>query len=138
MQYEEYKEYDRFGRDISEGAGEEFEELADAFLEYIKESAGEAETTFLLNPHRVEQMEFSYKMLLKSVRDVGKDVKVTYSMSDVNRTMAWMRVEGKRINALDIERFSRACEFADATDIYPLTNGNVRIELTFRGIFAAS
>lgn len=135
MRYDE--EYDRFGRDISEEAGEAFEETVDAYGEFLKELADGKEDTFVVNPHRVEQMEFSYKMLLKSIRDVGKDVAITYGISNANRTMAWMRVEGKTIHATDIERFSRACEFANATDIYPLANGDVRIEFTFRGIFAA-
>lgn len=137
MYYDEYKEFDRFGRDTSEESVEELEECLDGYIAFLHECETGVEDTFVLNPHRVEQMEFSYKMLLKSIKDAGKDVKVTCRISEVNRTMGVMRVEGKNIVAKDIERFSRACEFANATDVYPLANGEVRIEFTFRNIYAA-
>lgn len=119
-----------------EAAGEAFEAEADALLEYLNNH--EKETTFLLNPHRVEQMEFSYMMLLKSIIGIEDRVSISYSVSSANRTVAVIRLEGENIEAKDIKLFSRACEFADATDIYPLVNGMVRVEYTFRNIYAAA
>lgn len=127
--------FDGMSEEEKEELGEELLSELDSFIEFLNEC--EKETTFMLNPHRVEQMEFSYKMLLKSIAGVNKNVSISHFMSDVNKTVAVIRLEGKNIDAIDIERFSRACEFADATDIYPLARGVVRIEFTFRKIFEA-
>lgn len=131
----EEMEEGRFDREMSIDEEIEFEARAEAFVNMFE--GLEKEKFFMANPMRMKQYEFSYAMLLKSIKDIGKDVKITYDRSEHNRTVAWIRLEGKNITTTDIERFSRACEFANATDIYPLTNGNVRIEFTFRNIFNA-
>ena len=118
-----------------EAAGEALEEEVDALLEYLNECG--KETTFMLDPYRAKQMELSYNMLLNSIAGIDKEVSVSYFISEANRTVGVLRLEGKNIDAIDIERFSKACEFADATDIYPLTKGVVRIEFTFRRIYIA-
>lgn len=108
----------------------------DALVDYLKELPHD--DVFILNPKRVEQMKFSYAMLLKSIAGIEKEVSITYGISEFDRTMASIKLEGRDLEVCDIERFSRAAEFADSTDIYPLVEDKIRMTFTFHGIYASA
>lgn len=86
----------------------------------------------LINPIKIQQMQFSYGVLKYLTKNTG--VKLTYALHEPFKSMGSISVEGKNLAFTNTEWFSRAAEFASNTEIYPLTNGKVRMTLTFHGL----
>lgn len=86
----------------------------------------------VLNPIKIKQMQFAYGVLKYLTKD--SDAKVTYVLNEPFRSMGSIFVEGTDISITNAEWFARAAEFASNTEIYPLTNGKVRMAITFHGL----
>lgn len=111
----------------------EIEEELDAILESIGEDLIEDEAkTTIANPHRIEQMQFSYAVLKYLIRNTSATI--SYELYKPFKTMGSITVEGKLLDFDKPEWFARAAEFANSTDIYPLSADRVRIEFTFHGL----
>lgn len=86
----------------------------------------------MLVPHKIQQMQFAYgvaKYLTK-----GTDAKVTYSLNEPFKSMGSISIEGTKLAFTNSEWFARAAEFASNTEVYPLTNGKVKMTMTFHGL----
>lgn len=86
----------------------------------------------VLNPIKIQQMQFAYGVLKYLTKGTG--AKLTYALNEPFKSMGSISVEGKNLTFTNAEWFARAAEFASNTEVYPLTNGNVKMTLTFHGL----
>jgi len=64
----------------------------------------------------------------------GSAMQVTYTMHDPFPSMGSITVEGDHLAFSDCKWLGRALEFASNVEVYPLSNGGVRMVLTFHGL----
>ena len=111
---------------------EEQEELKDAAFHAMCEVIMEEDSkAAIIAPQRMEQMRFVYavaKFLTKNT-----DAKVSYTLHKPFKSMGSISIESDNL-IFDGKWFSRAAEFANNTEIYPLTNGKIRVTFTFHGL----
>lgn len=112
---------------------ENVEEELDAILESVRDDleAEEAQPT-VLSPIRFRQMQFVYAVLKYITRETNANI--TYELQKPFKSMGSIAVEGRLLEFDKPEWFARAAEFANSTDIYPLSSNKVRIEYTFHGL----
>lgn len=112
---------------------EEVLEMLDSIVASIGESVmEEEEKPAVLDPLKIQMMQFSYGVL--KYLTGGTTAKLSYMLHEPFQSMGSVSVEGNKLTFSNTEWFARACEFASNTEVYPLTNGNVRITLTFHGL----
>lgn len=112
---------------------EDVERELDAILESVRDGleAEEAQPT-VLSPIRFRQMQFVYAVLKYITRETNANI--TYELQKPFKSMGSIAVEGRLLEFDKPEWFARAAEFANSTDIYPLSSNKVRIEYTFHGL----
>lgn len=111
----------------------EIEEMLDAIVGAIAESIEQEESKpALLNPMKLQQMQFAHGVLKYLTRNTG--AKVTYALNQPFKSMGSISVEAKNLSFTNSEWFARTAEFASNTEVYPLANGKVRITFTFHGL----
>lgn len=108
-----------------------------AMLDNVVVTVGEAvmvdeSKPAVLNPIKIQQMQFAYGVLKYLTKGTG--AKLTYALNEPFKSMGSISVEGKNLTFTNAEWFARAAEFASNTEVYPLTNGNVKMTLTFHGL----
>lgn len=108
-----------------------------AMLDNVVVTVGEAiavdeDKPAVLNPIKIQQMQFSYGVIKYLTQNT--DIKLSYALNEPFKSMGSITVEGKCLTFTNSEWFARAAEFASNTEIYPLTNGKVRLTLTFHGL----
>ena len=86
----------------------------------------------VLDPQRLREMQFAYSVVT-DVLATGK-ARVSYKLNKPLKNMGSISIEGKDLVFPEPEWFSRAAEFADNTEVYPLLNGEVRITFTFHDL----
>ena len=86
----------------------------------------------IIDPIKVQQMQFAYGVLKYLTKNT--DANLSYALHEPFKSMGSISVEGKNLAFTNAEWFSRAAEFASNTEVYPLTNGKVRMTLTFHGL----
>lgn len=112
---------------------EDVEEELDAILESVRDDleAEDVQPT-VLSPIRFRQMQFVYAVLKYITRETNANI--TYELQKPFKSMGSIAVEGRLLEFDKPEWFARAAEFANSTDIYPLSSNKVRIEYTFHGL----
>ena len=108
-----------------------------AMLDNVVVTVGEAiavdeSKPAVLNPIKIQQMQFSYGVIKYLTQNT--DAKMSYALNEPFKSMGSISVEGKNLAFTNSDWFARACEFASNTEVYPLTNGKVRLTLTFHGL----
>lgn len=108
-------------------------ESFDEFIEYLK-SLPDANKVSILNQARVEQMEFVYRIIKKVLISSGCDAKVICKQSEFSPSRGVVEVEGINIELADGKWFSRAAEFANNIEVYPLSDNRVRMTFMFKNL----
>lgn len=108
-----------------------------AMLDNVVVTVGEAiiadeSKPAIIDPIKVQQMQFAYGVLKYLTKNT--DAKLSYALHEPFKSMGSISVDGKNLAFTNAEWFSRAAEFASNTEVYPLTNGKVRMTLTFHGL----
>ncbi len=112
---------------------EEVWEMLDSVVVTIGEAiAVDEEKPAVLNPVKIQQMQFAYGVIKYLAKNT--DARVTYALNEPFKSMGSISVEGVNLTFTNSEWFARVAEFASNTEIYPLTNGKVRMTLTFHGL----
>lgn len=114
---------------------EEVEELLDAFIDSIVEQATEGTTMSVINPMKTKMVESAYKVLKYATK--GTKAKVTYELHKPYCSMGSVSIEGKNLTFDKPEWITAVAKIASNIDIYPKTNGCVRINFTFHGLTTA-
>lgn len=110
---------------------EEYPEV-DALIEYLKSLP--CHSTYILNTLRVQEVQFAYAVIAKLLKDIGSDARIECKQHEFNANVAVIRVECDALEFATTKNFSRATELATNLEIYPLTNGYIRMTLTFHGL----
>ena len=113
---------------------EDFSEI-DAFIEFLRKLP--RREVQIINPARIAQFRFAGAMARKVLREAGCNAKVVCRQSKHMPSIGVIDVEGNSIDILDIEGFSRVGEFANNVEVYPLTNGKVRMSYSFYRLMVA-
>lgn len=131
LQREDDRVKDNFDREFMND--DEIEEELDALLETMGDDINVlAPPMSVLSPIRLQQMQFVYAVLKYLTRTT--DAKISYELQKPFKTMGSITVEGRVLEFSKAEWFSRAAEFANFTNIYPLSANRVRLEFTFHGL----
>ena len=111
---------------------ENWEEL-DEFIDFIGQWILEDEQQpGVLNPVRIQQMNFAHKILQRMAED--GDITVSCELHSPFHSMGSICLEGEDLVFVNCKWLARAITFADSVDVYPLTNGRIRMVLAFHGI----
>lgn len=114
---------------------DELEAMLDEFVESVSNEVVEDESkTTVLNPIRLQQLQFAYAALKYITKDT--DAVVSYKLYEPFKTMGSVSAEAKLLEFDKPEWFARVAEFSSNTEVYPLTNGKVRLTFTFHGLTA--
>ena len=108
---------------------EELDALEQALFAEI--AADESKTT-MLNMPRLQQMEFCHSVLQTIMK--GEPVRISYKLYKPFKSMGSITVEGKCLDIHDMKWFSRICEFASNTEVYPIRGNSVRMTFTFHNL----
>lgn len=102
----------------------------DMLIAELAEMAKEEESgPSVLSIGKYKQVEFVYECMKYLMQ--GTDTKITYELFEPVKTMASVSVECEDIEINDVVWFSRAVRFASNVEVYPLTNGKLRMTFTF-------
>lgn len=119
--------------EIHFSSDDELEQAMDEIINSIKDKILEEESKItILNLQRTKQFEFAYAALQYIMR--GEAVKISRKEYEPFKTMGSITVEGKILEFYNPEWFARVAEFADNTEVYPLTKNAVRMTFTFHGL----
>ena len=112
---------------------EELRNAMDEFIDSVKDDvAADEEKTTVLNPMKLQQMQFAHAALKYITRD--SDVEVSYKLNTPFKTMGSISVEGETLAFDKPEWFARVAEFANNMEVYPLVKNRVRLTFTFHGL----
>ena len=115
--------------DNMKDAERQLDSLLDAVGELIEKEDQQAQ---ILNFPRVKQLEFALEALKILLKD--QDVKITSKLNEPFKSMGSVSVEGKNIMFSRTKWFNRVAGVASNVEVYPLTNGNIRMTFTFHGL----
>lgn len=110
----------------------ELSEFRDSCQDLYNKIVEEEHSPHVLNEKRVKEMCYAVSMLEKIGSDA--DATVCHSFGENIQSMGSAYIEGLDIVCRDTNLFSQVVRLADGIDVYPLTNGNVRIEFAFHNI----
>ncbi|NLO47551.1 MAG: hypothetical protein GX111_04420 [Clostridiales bacterium] len=112
----------------------DFDEASfDAFLEMLAYEMNQPRT-FILNPKRMRELEVAYTEISKIVLSISPDAKIECTFSKLGCSSASISVEADELIVEDIKAFVSVAEKADNFEIYPLTNGHLRMAFMFRNV----
>lgn len=107
----------------------ELDELIECIGQWILEDEQQPSA---LQPIRLQMMNFSYSILKHIAEENG--MTVSYELHKPFQSMGSICLEGEDLVFLQCKQLSRAISFADNVDAFPLTNGKIRLVLTFHGL----
>lgn len=112
--------------------GDQFKEL-DAFIEVLNSMPSKPRNN-TLNLKRAKELWMAYKAITEIVLPISPDAKIEYGMHEDGTGSAVIRVEADEIIVEDIKTFISGVENASNFEIYPLTNGNIKMGILFRNV----
>lgn len=114
-------------------SGSEIEEMLDGLTSLIGEQAEiEDNTSAVVNPSKIQAVLYTYKVLKYMTKD--KRAKVTYELHKPYKSMGSVSVTGKDLVFNNSKWFMIAVKLASNFNVYPKTNGTVRMDFTFHGL----
>lgn len=112
---------------------EEQEEYADAALKYIGEMLKKDDVgIYVLNPERCTELYYAFKKVKKVIRGRGCKAKIRLNTPTI--TMGYIEIEGEELSFLNSTDMIEAMKLASNVDVYPKTNGKIKMDLGFHGI----
>ena len=85
-----------------------------------------------LVPNKIRLVETVYEAIDYAISK--HTAKVSYEIGDPYPSMAYISITGSGIVIVDTELFVAAVKLADNFEVYPLTDGDVQINLGFHNI----
>ncbi len=107
------------------------EEYVDAIAEWIREVP--KPTITIIAFENFKRMLHSFCHIRKAFEEAGYRICPQVEIDPLFH-LGSISIEAADISELNISNFSIALSDADVFEIYPLTNGKLRLELTFHGI----
>ena len=88
--------------------------------------------TALLNMEQLKKIGTVYALAKELFRDSG--CKVSCELHKPYKSMGYVTIEGKNIHFAEPVWLNRMGQLAHNFEVYPLTNGKVRLTFTFHGL----
>lgn len=108
----------------------EMEKALDEFVEKFGGRIMEEDTRLqILNAGRMQQMAFTHEVLKNLLS--GQDVSISHQINEPFKGSGSITIEGKEIAFNDTKWFVIASQLADNFEVYPLTNGKIRLAFSF-------
>lgn len=112
---------------------EDVEEMIDNIISTVGESiVNDEQRTSIINPIKLQQIQFAYKTLRYMIR--GSGAKVTYKLHEPFNSVGYVSIAGKMINIKRPEWFVKVAEYASNFEVYPKTDGTIQANFTFLGL----
>lgn len=92
----------------------------------------EESTPSILNPFRLAQIMRSYKIIKNHLAD--EEMELSYALHDAFASIGTIHIEARGMQFYSSAWFREALKYASNMEVYPLTNGKVRMALTFHGL----
>lgn len=125
-----FQEYDFEGEFNTD---EEVEEMLDAIVsEFGEQAVAEDNKTSIVNPYKIQQVLYTYKVLKYLTKGTG--AKVSYDLYSPFKSMGSVTVTGKNLLFKKTEWFMKAVELSSNFEVYPKTDGTVEMNFTFHGL----
>ena len=114
----------------------EVEEMLDAIVNTVGSvAASDDSRTAIVNPYRIKQVLYTYKVLKYLTR--GTKAKVSYELHAPYKSMGSVSVVGADLSFRNAEWITKAVELASNFEVYPKTDGTVQMNFTFHGLTKA-
>ena len=114
----------------------EVEEMLDNLVTTIgDEAAADDSQTAIINPYRIQQVLYTYKVLKYLTK--GTKAKVSYELHAPYKSMGSVSIVGSDLLFRNTEWFMKAVELASNFEVYPKTDGTVQMDFTFHGLTRA-
>ena len=114
----------------------EVEETLDNLVTAIgDEAAADDSHTAIINPHRIQQVLYTYKVLKYLTK--GTKAKVSYELHAPYKSMGSVSIVGSDLLFRNTKWFMKAVELASNFEVYPKTDGTVQMDFTFHGLTIA-
>lgn len=114
----------------------EVEEMLDNIVTTVgDEAAADDSQTAIINPYRIQQVLYTYKVLKYLTK--GTNAKVSYKLHSPYKSMGCVSVESSDVLFGQTAWFMKAVELASNFEVYPKTNGTIQMNFTFHGLTKA-
>lgn len=114
----------------------EVEEMLDNLVITVgDEAAADDSQTAIINPYRIQQVLYTYKVIKYLTK--GTKARVTYTLHEPYKSMGVVSVVGSDLLFRNTEWFMKAVELASNFEVYPKTDGTVQMDFTFHGLTRA-
>ena len=111
----------------------EIEEEIDALVEVINGNIYENEGCVMINNFvKIRDIIDSYELIKSSVSGIG--VKVDYHVNEPMVNMGYISIVGKNIKFNNPKVIEEVAALADNFEVYPRTDGTVKINFTFQNV----
>ena len=109
------------------------DEELDGFIDTIVKAVRNGDNVpHIMSQQRFSEMEAAYRILLRMAKGNGWG-RVSYVLNEPYKSMGSISVEAKSIS-LPSDIFLALCELSRNIDIYALSTGNIKLDLTFNGL----
>ena len=124
------------GFDTEFMSDEEVEAMLDSLVTTVgDEAAADDSHTAIVNPYRIQQVLYTYKVLKYLAK--GTKAKVTYTLHAPYKSMGSVSVVGSDMLFKNTEWFMKAVALASNFEVYPKTDGTIQMNFTFHGLTRA-
>lgn len=106
--------------------------LENIVSEVANQASNEDNRTAIVNPYRMCQIAYTYKVIKYLTR--GTKAKVTCELHKPYKSMGSVSVVGANLTFRNTEWFMKAVEFASNFEAYPKTDGTIQMNFTFHGL----
>ena len=127
-----HNKFDEFEKDMTK---EEIEEMMDSLVLSVAEDCQKADDiNSVLNFKRAKELMCVYNIMKALTK--GTKAKVTYEINEPYKSMGSVSVIGRGVMLplYNAEWFTAACKLASNFNVYPRTDGSVRMDFTFHGM----
>ena len=103
----------------------------------LQEIQADESRTSVLNERRMRDIMTAYSLMKRIAAENSKNACLTYKLHEPFGSMGSISLTGKEITLKHVSWFMKATKLASNFEIYPLTNGNLKMTLTFHGLTKA-
>ena len=112
---------------------DEVEEMLDSLVtEMGNEAMMEDNKTSIVNPFKIQQVLYTYKVMKYLVK--GTNTRVSYVLHKPYRSMGRVQVVGMELSFRKPDWFMKAVALANNFEVYPKTDGTVQMNFTFHSL----
>ena len=116
---------------------EQFAEV-DAFLDWLNDKEDKycnEPRLQVINQKRLKEFEYAFINITRIVKKASPDAIIEYDLNDgFNTGHGGIQIETDELSTTKIKEFIEAIKFASDFEVFPLTNGNIKIILGFKGL----